>query len=122
MTRELTTLFRVELLLLVDGITALCARTEALALHGLQEDDTGLVLNLGGMMEGGVDFLVVLAAALDGAYLLVGERLHEFPQLRRVLHPVLTHRVSGRDRVHLVIPIHGLLHTCLEDAVLITIE
>ena len=95
------------------------AGTQAIALDGLEQHHAGLAAHFGGLAEGGVDLAVVLAAALDGANFLIGEGLHQFAQFRRVLHPVLAHRIAGGDGVHLVVAVHRLLHARLQDAVVV---
>ena len=100
-------------------VAALGARPQAVALDRFQQHRAGLAAHLCGLLERGVDFLVVLTAALDGAHLLVRQGLHQFAQFGGVLHPVLTHHVPRRDAVHLIVPVHRLLHPRLKNAVLV---
>ena len=70
-------------------------------------------------MERSIDLAVILTSAFDGTDLLIGERLHELLELRGVLHPMLADEIARRYRVHLVIAVHGLLHSFLQHSAFI---
>ena len=106
----------------MHGVAAFHGRPQAVALHGLQQQHAGLAGNFLGLLEGRVDLLVIVAAALDGADLLVGQGAHQLFERRVVLHPVLAHHVARRDGVHLVVAVHGLFHARLQDAVHVAFE
>ena len=101
-------------------VAALRARPQAVALDRFQQHRAGLAAHFRRLLERGVDLLMVLAAALDGAHLLVRQGLHQFAQFGGVLHPMLTHHIPWRDAVHLIVPVHRLLHARLQNAVGVT--
>jgi hypothetical protein len=105
----------------VHGVAALGV-AEAVALDGLGEDHRRLAARGGGVGVGRVDLLVVLAAALDGADLLVREAVHERLELGDVLDPVLALHVAGGDGVELVVAVDRGLHALAEQAVPVPLE
>ena len=92
--RQRQPLGRIQVLLLMDRVAALDVRAEAVALHRLQQQHAGLAGDLLGLLEGRVDLLVVVAAALDGADLLVGERAHQVFERLVVFDPVLADDIT----------------------------
>jgi len=60
---------------------------------------------------------VIVAATLNGTNLLITESLHQFSQFRVVVGPVLAYLIAGKYRIHLVVSVHGLVHTSLHDAI-----
>ena len=111
-----------QLLHLVGRIASLEAGTQAVALNGLGEDDRGLVLGLHGRLIGGIDLLVVVAAALEAPDLVVGHLRDHLFGLLGATEEVLAHECAGLGLVGLIVAVEGLVHDAHELAVVVLLQ
>ena len=111
-----------HLLDLVGGVAGLEALAEGPALDGLGEDDRGGLVLLGGGPEGGVDLLVVVAAARHRLELFVGEVFDHGPEPRVGSEEVLADVGAGLDGKALVFAVDGGVELVEQDAVDVPVD
>ena len=109
-SRNVAQLLLGHLLDLVGGVAGLEVGAERPALDGLGQDDRGRALVLDGGLVGGVELAVVVAAAGQGAQVVVGEVLDHGPQAGVGAEEVLADVGAGLDRVLLELAVEGGVH------------
>ena len=106
-----------HLLDLVGGVAGLDLGAERPALDGLGQDGGGRADVLGGGPVGGVELVVVVAAAGQGAQLVVGEVLDHLAQAGVGAEEVVADVGAALDRVLLELAVEGGVHLVEQDAV-----
>ena len=105
----------------MDCIAALGA-DDAIALYCLDQNHGGLVTTFCGGVEGGVDLLNILTAALYLFHLLVIQRVHHRLELGIAINPMFSLMFARQNRVTLVVAIYAFLHALAQVAIVILIE
>ena len=111
-----------QLLHLVRGVAALEGLAQAVALDGVGQDHGGLALVLHGGLVGGVDLLVVVAAALEAPDLVVGHVRHHLLGDGGPAEEVVAHEAAGLGLVGLVVAVERLVHDAHELALVVGLE
>src|SRR5450830_1564124 len=111
--------FVVELLGLVRRVARLARLAHAVALDGLHQQHGRLALRFLRDLEGGVDFVRVVAAARQAPDVVVAHVGDHFQQLRMLAEEVLAHVGAVLGLVVLVFAVDGFHHDALQNAVLV---
>ena len=105
-----------ELLHLVGGVAGLERRAQSVALDGLDEDDGGFALGVHGLLVGGEDLVVVVAAALEVPDVVIGQMVDEPLRRGGPTEEVVADEAAGFGLEGLVVPVEGLVHDLHEVA------
>ena len=98
------------------NVAAFAGFAQAVAFHGLGENNRGLALVLHGGLVGGVNLARVVTAAQQLANLFVAQVIHQGQQLRIFAEEMFARIAARFDRVFLVIAVHRFLHALQQEA------
>ena len=112
----------IQFLHLMGGVLRLARAAEGVALHRLGQDDAGPAVGFHRLGVGGIDFVGVVAAAVEGHDVVIGEMLHHLQQFRASAEEMLAGVGAAAAAVVLIVAVHRLVHALLQDAVLVHLE
>src|SRR5690606_19416436 len=113
---ELSHRLHVQFFLLVGGILGLADMAHAVTLDGLGQNDRGLTLVIDCLVEGSINLVRVMAAAVQAPDGLVAHLADHFQQLGMLAEKVLAYVGAVVCFVCLVLAVDGLLHDFAKDA------
>ena len=106
----------VELLLLMRDVAAFAGFAESIAFDGFGQDDGGRAFVFHGALVGVVDFLRIVAAALQCEDLFVGHVFHQLEQLGILAEEFFADVGAIFGFEALVLAVHGFAHALNQEA------
>ncbi len=103
-------------------VATLEARAQAVALHGLRDDDRGLALVLHRCLERGVDLLVVVATAAQAPNVGVGPGFDHLRGARVAAEEVLSNKRTRLGLIGLEVTVRGAVHQVPQGTVVVHLK
>ena len=119
---EFAELLFVEFLLLVGYVFAFAGFAETVAFNGARQNYGGRAAVLDGGFVSSVNLPWVVAAEAQAPELLVGQRFHQFQQLRAGTEEMFADVIAGRDDQLLIFAVNHLSHAFYQQAFGVALE